>query len=44
LEIDDFQKYYKEMGLERAQDQNALNEMLIKAVKSSRARGYHGQD
>ena len=44
LKVDDFQKYYKELELDRAQTQEALNDMLVKAVKSSRAKGYHGQE
>lgn len=44
LKVDDFQKYYSEIGLDRAQNQEALNSLLVKAVKSSRAKGYHGQE
>ena len=44
MEVDDFQKYYKMLGLERAQNVKELNDLLIKAVKSSRRKGYHGQE
>lgn len=44
VKTEDFGQYYKSMGLERARDQNELNALLVKAVKSSRAKGYHGQE
>ena len=44
LKMESFNEYYAHIGIEIAEGPKVIQEMLIKAVKNSRRKGYHGDD
>lgn len=44
ITVEDFSGYYKMAGVAESTDNKQLNERLVKAVKNSRRKGYHGQE
>ena len=43
-QIEDFKAYYDWLGVKSFSTDKELSERLVKAVKSSRQKGYHGQE